>query len=232
MSSFPISILDTNTVSAFDADPPRVLFLRPQNEVITRAQAGDASAFTEIYLLHRKRVLKTCARMVRDFALAEDLAQDTFLQLHRKIGSFRGDSAFTTWLHRITVNIVLMHLRKSDLPVVSLDEMMTSIPERRAGHEFGSRDLRQAGVVDRLALTRAVNALPPGYRSIYVLHDVEGLGHGEIAELQRCSMGNTKSQLHKARRALRSALGPQLVPASAKRLPLRSSSHPPEEIRA
>ncbi|MGA2651685.1 MAG: sigma-70 family RNA polymerase sigma factor [Terracidiphilus sp.] len=215
MSAFPISILDTNCVYPFDADPPRGQSRRRQHDIITRAQAGDNSAFTEIYLLHRKRVLSICIRMVHDFSLAEDLAQDTFVQLHRKISSFRGDSAFTTWLHRITVNIVLMHLRKSVLSVVSLDEIMACVPEERAGREFGSRDLAQAGVVDRLALNRAVDMLAPGYRSIYVLHDVEGFGHVEIAEMQKCSMGNSKSQLHKARRALRSALGPQPVPERA-----------------
>jgi len=215
MSTFPISILDTNCVSAFDADPPKERTLRRQADVVTRAIAGDSHAFTEIYLLHKQRVFNICFRMVHDFFLAEDLTQDTFIQLHRKIGSFRGDSAFTTWLHRIAVNTVLMHLRKSVLPVISLDEMMKSIPEERAGREFGSRDLSQAGVVDRIALTRAVSTLAPGYRSVYVLHDVEGYGHSEIAEVRKCSTGNTKSQLHKARRALRSALGPQPVPMRA-----------------
>ena len=214
-SAFPISMLDTNCVSAFDADPPQLRVPRPQSDLVTRAQAGDTQAFTEIYLLHQKRVLNICARMVHDLSLAEDLAQEAFVQLHRKLGSFRGDSAFTTWLHRITVNIVLMHLRKRVLPVVSLDEMMTNVPEERAGREFGARDLVQAGVVDRLALKRAVDALAPGYRCVYILHDVEGFAHWEIAEMQNCSPGNSKSQLHKARRALRSALDSQSVTALA-----------------
>jgi RNA polymerase sigma-70 factor (ECF subfamily) len=213
MSTFPVSIHDTNCVSAFDADPPRVPFPRHRHDVVTRAQAGDTHAFAEIYELHKKRVLTICVRMVHDFSLAEDLAQDTFIQLHRKIGSFRGESAFTTWLHRMTVNVVLMHLRKSVLPVVSLDQMMADVPEERAGREFGTRDLAQAGVVDRLALNGAVDALAPGYRCIYVLHDVEGFGHVEIAAMQQCSAGTSKSQLHKARRALRSALAQQRAPA-------------------
>jgi RNA polymerase sigma-70 factor (ECF subfamily) len=181
--------------------------------MITRAQAGDASAFTEIYNLHKQRVFAICFRMVRDFSLAEDLAQDAFIQLHRKIGSFRGDAAFSTWLYRITFNIVLMHLRKATLHTISLEEVTACIPSERITREFGTRDLHQAGVVDRLALSRAVDALAPGYRSVYVLHEVEGYEHREIAEAQQCSTGTTKSQLHKARRALRSALGPQLVPA-------------------
>jgi RNA polymerase sigma-70 factor (ECF subfamily) len=214
-SAFPISTLDTNCVSAFDADPPKIPVIRRQPDVVTRAQAGDPQAFTEIYLLHKKRVLSICVRMVNDLSLAEDLAQEAFFQLHRKLVSFRGDSAFTTWLHRITVNTVLMHLRKRVLPVVSLDEMMANVPEVRVGREFGSRDLTQAGVVDRLALDRAVDTLAPGYRCVYILHDVEGYAHWEIAEMQNCSLGNSKSQLHKARRALRSALVTQRVSARA-----------------
>ena len=214
-SVLPISILDTNFVSAFDADPPQSQFIRRQPDLVIRAQAGDPQAFTEIYRLHKKRVLSICVRMVHDLSLAEDLAQESFVQLHRKLGSFRGDSAFATWLHRITVNIVLMQLRKRVLPVVSLDEMMNDMPEQRPGREFGTHDLAQAGVVDRLALQRAVDALAPGYRCVYILHDVEGFAHWEIAEMQKCSIGNSKSQLYKARRALRSALVTPRVPAPA-----------------
>jgi RNA polymerase sigma-70 factor, ECF subfamily len=214
-SAFPLSTLNTICVSAFDADPPQARFPRRQPDAVTRAQAGDPHAFTEIYLLHKKRVLNICTRMVNDLSLAEDMAQEAFVQLHRKLGSFRGDSAFTTWLHRITVNTVLMHLRKRVLPVVSLDEMMTSVPEERAGREFGVRDLAQAGVVDRIALKRAVDALAPSYRFVYILHDLEGFAHWEIAEMQKCSVSNSKSQLYEARRALRSALLTQRVPARA-----------------
>jgi RNA polymerase sigma-70 factor (ECF subfamily) len=145
-------------------------------------------------------------RMVRDFALAEDLTQETFLQVHRKITSFRGDSAFTTWLHRLAVNTVLMHLRKRALTVVSLDHLMENVPEERAGRTFGARDLMQAGVVDRLDIDRAVATMAPGYRNIFLLHDIHGFDHGEIASMLKCTRGNTKSQLHKARRMLRGAL--------------------------
>ena len=214
-SAFRLHTLNLNSVSTFDSDLPQAHVQRGQSDVVTRAQAGDVEAFTEIYRLHRKRVFNICLRMVHDFSLAEDLTQDAFAQLHRKIASFRGDSAFTTWLHRIAVNIVLMHLRKPVLTVVSLDEMMCEVPEERAGREFGTRDLVQAGVVDRLALDQAVNALAPGYRCVYILHDLEGFAHGEIAEMQKCSLGTSKSQLHKARRALRSALVNQPVPACA-----------------
>jgi RNA polymerase sigma-70 factor (ECF subfamily) len=175
-------------------------------DVIARAQAGDEDAFSEIYSEHKKRVYRICLRMVRDPWLAEDLSQEAFLQLHRKLQSFRGDSAFTTWLHRMTVNVVLMHLRKRVLPQCSLDQLMMSVPEERAGRGFGAPDLTQAGVVDRIAIDRALASLAPGYRNIFILHDMHGFQHREIASIEDCSLGNSKSQLHKARRALRSTL--------------------------
>lgn len=119
---------------------------------------------------------------------------------------FRGDSAFTTWLHRLAVNTVLMYLRKRGLSVVSLDHLMEEVPEERIGRSFGARDLMQAGVVDRLDIDRALAAMAPGYRSIFLLHDIQGFDHAEIASMLNCTRGNTKSQLHKARRVLRGAL--------------------------
>ena len=109
-------------------------------------------------------------RMVHNFSQAEDLTQETFLHVHRKLGSFRGESAFTTWLHRVTVNIVLMHLRKRAEPVVSLDQLMTNAPGERFGREVGEHDLSQSGVIDRLAIDRAAVNLAPGYRNIFFLH--------------------------------------------------------------
>ncbi|WP_348263284.1 sigma-70 family RNA polymerase sigma factor [Telmatobacter sp. DSM 110680] len=177
-----------------------------QDDVLARARAGDNDAFAELYLQHKKRVFSICLRMVHDFSEAEDLTQETFLKLHRKLASFRGDSAFTTWLHRITVNIVLMYLRKRVLPVVSLDHLMTNLPEEHIGRGVGTRDLTQIGVVDRLAIDHAAANLPPGYRRTFLLHDVHGFQHSEIASILDCTSGNSKSQLHKARRALRRAL--------------------------
>jgi RNA polymerase sigma-70 factor (ECF subfamily) len=177
-----------------------------QDEILVKAQAGDADAFTKLYLRHQKRVFSICMRMVHDFSLAEDLMQETFVQLHRKLATFRGESAFTTWLHRMTFNIALMHLRRHALPVVSLDNLMTDSSDEHFRRGFGASDLRQVGVVDRLTIDRAVAALPPGYRNIFLLHDVHGFQHREIASMEGCSLGNSKSQLHKARRALRGAL--------------------------
>jgi RNA polymerase sigma-70 factor (ECF subfamily) len=145
-------------------------------------------------------------RMVHDFSLAEDLTQETFLQLHRKLTSFRGDSLFTTWLHRMTVNIVLMRLRKRVLPVVSLDHVMTNVPEEHVVRSFGTWDRTQVGVIDRVAIDRAVATLAPGHRKIFLLHDVYGFQHDEIASMRGCTLGTSRSQLHKARRALRNAL--------------------------
>lgn len=162
---------------------------------------------------HRRRVFAICMRMVRDFPLAEDLTQEAFLQVHRRIAMFRGDSAFTTWLHRLAVNTVLMYLRKRALSVVSLDHLMEDVPDERVGRSFGARDLMQAGVADRLDLDRALANMAPGYRSIFLLHDIHGFDHTEIATMLNCTRGNTKSQLHKARRVLRGALGTKRNPA-------------------
>jgi RNA polymerase sigma-70 factor, ECF subfamily len=176
-------------------------------EAIRRAQQGDAGAFECIYRLHSRRVYALCLRMVGNTAEAEDLAQEAFLQLFRKIGTFRGESAFSTWLHRLAVNVVLMRLRKKTVAVTSLDEQSepdeeTSGPRR----DIGEPDLRLSGSVDRVNLERAVQKLSPGYRSIFVLHDVQGYEHNEIAALMKCSIGNSKSQLHKARMRLRELL--------------------------
>jgi RNA polymerase sigma-70 factor, ECF subfamily len=154
-------------------------------------------------------------RMVHDSPLAEDLMQETFVQLHRKLATFRGESAFTTWLHRMTFNIVLMHLRKHALTVVSLDNLMTDRSDEHFRRGFGTSDSRLVGVVDRLTIDRAVAGLPPGYRNIFLLHDVHGFQHREIASMEGCSLGNSKSQLHKARRVLRDALRARANPGAA-----------------
>jgi RNA polymerase sigma-70 factor (ECF subfamily) len=145
--------------------------------------------------------------MVGNPADAEDLAQEAFLQLFRKIGTFRGESAFSTWLHRMTVNVVLMRLRKKTLPAASLEE--TTEPDEETGSarkDIGAPDLRLSGAVDRVNLERSIEKLPPGYRTVFVLHDVQGYEHNEIAKIMGCSVGNSKSQLHKARTKLRDLL--------------------------
>src|SRR6266567_1585213 len=184
----------------------------PGDDVLARAQAGDHYAFAQLYALHKRRIYSLCLRMVGNVAEAEDLTQEAFLQLHRKIATFRGDSAFSTWLHRLAINVVLMHLRKKGLSVISLDEAMEPVPEEGPGRSFGAPDLQLSGAIDRLALERAVADLPAGYRLIFILHDVEGYEHNEIATLLECSIGNSKSQLHKARLRLRDALRQNSLP--------------------
>jgi RNA polymerase sigma-70 factor, ECF subfamily len=177
-----------------------------ESEVISKAQAGDMRCFEMLYARHKRRVFSLCWRMTGNYAEAEDSTQEAFLQLYRKIGSFRGDSAFSTWLHRLSLNIVLMRFRKKGIPEVSLQETLDSQREDSPTREFGRRDDVLSGSVDRLTLEWAIRELPPGYRMIFVLHDVEGYEHNEIAEMLGCSTGNSKSQLHKARMKLRSLL--------------------------
>jgi RNA polymerase sigma-70 factor (ECF subfamily) len=176
-------------------------------EAIRLAQQGDAAAFERIYRLHNRRVYALCLRMVGNTAEAEDLTQDAFLQLFRKIATFRGESAFSTWLHRLAVNVVLMKLRKKKLSETSLEES-TDPEDESSGprREIGGPDLLLTGSIDRVHLERAVEQLPPGYRQVFVLHDVQGYEHNEIAGLMDCSIGNSKSQLHKARMRLRELL--------------------------
>jgi RNA polymerase sigma-70 factor (ECF subfamily) len=174
-------------------------------EAIERAKQGDGQAFEVLYNLHKRRVYSLCLRMTANTAAAEDLTQEAFLQLFRKIGTFRGESAFSTWLHRMAVNVVLMQLRKKGLPVVPLEDTMET-EEESPRKEPGADDPRLSGSIDRMQLQRSIADLPPGYRMIFLLHDVEGYEHNEIAEMVGCSIGNSKSQLHKARMKLREIL--------------------------
>ena len=178
----------------------------PEQETLLLAQKGDHQAFAQLYLQHKRRIYSLCLRMVGNVAEAEDLTQEAFLQLHRKIATFRGDSSFVTWLHRLSINVVLMHLRRKGLSLISLDEAMEPAADEGPGRSFGAPDLTLAGSIDRLVLQKAVADLPAGYRLIFILHDIEGYEHNEIASMLDCSIGNSKSQLHKARLRLRENL--------------------------
>lgn len=184
-----------------------------ETDAIGGAKQGDSRCFEALYAMHKRRVFSLCLRMTRNVEEAEDLTQDAFLQLYRKIESYRGDSAFSTWLHRLAVNTVLMHMRKKVLPEISLDEDLDTEEEDGLKKEYGAQDENLTGTVDRVNLERAIGRLAPGYRMIFVLHDVEGYEHNEIAEMMGCSIGNSKSQLHKARVKLRSKMK---VPAAAR----------------
>ena len=166
------------------------------------AQAGNEEAFATLFSAHKTKVYSLCLRMTGNTAEAEDLTQDAFLQVFRKIGNFRGDSAFSTWLYRVTTNTVLMHFRKKGMNLVSLEEpgdRENGAPKR----DFGAPDERLHGSVDRIALARAMKELPSGYRTVFLMHEVRGYDHREIANLLRCSIGNSKSQLHRAKARMR-----------------------------
>ncbi len=173
-------------------------------QLIARAQQGDEEAFATLFELHKRRVYSLCLRMTRSAEEAEDLTQDALLLFFRKLPTFRGESTLATWLHRMVVNVVLMHLRKKRLQQVPLDEAETGddLPKR----QYGAPDRRLTGCVVRVSLEQAIANLPSGYRSVYVLHDIHGYEHAEIARIIGCSPGNSKSQLHKARLKLRRLL--------------------------
>ncbi|MDD5543201.1 MAG: RNA polymerase sigma factor [Acidobacteriia bacterium] len=181
------------------SQPPELTEAR----AIQLAQKGDGTAFEFLYHLHKKRVYSLCLRMTGSTSEAEDLAQEAFMQLFRKVATFRGESAFSTWLHRMTVNVVLMHLRKKVPDQISIDETIDRGDETAPPRELEDKDIRLAGSLDRVNLERAISNLPPGYRAIFILHDIEGYEHNEIAKMLGCSIGNSKSQLHKARMRLR-----------------------------
>src|SRR5262249_40045256 len=170
------------------------------------ARRGDGEAFEYLYTSYRKRVYSLCLRMVKNPADAEDLTQQSFLQVFRKISTFRGESGFSTWLHRVTINVVLMHLRRKK-PTEPLAQDAES-PTTNGGvpRELGVNDVSLVGAIDRLNLRRALHQLPLGYRRFFLLHDVVGYKHHEIARILRCSVGCSKSQLHRARRRLRCLL--------------------------
>jgi RNA polymerase sigma-70 factor (ECF subfamily) len=175
--------------------------------LVQRAQRGDPEAFGSLFQSHKNRVYSVCLSMTRNVAEAEDLTQDAFLQVFRSIRNFRGESAFSTWLHRIAVNTVLMKRRRRTPVTLSLDEPVS--PDSRQPRQLGKSDPSLSGAIDRISLHRAIQSLPPGCRTIFGLHEVHGYQHQEIAVLLNCSPGNSKSQLHKAKKKMRSFLHPK-----------------------
>jgi RNA polymerase sigma-70 factor (ECF subfamily) len=179
----------------------------PEEEIIRQAQGGNAGAFEQLYRRYSSRVYFLGIRMLKNDSEAEDLTQEAFLLLFRKIHTFRGEAKFSTWLHRLAFNLVLMRFRKKRYPEESLDATLESDEEDSVPLiDFGGPDLRLSGVIDRVNLSKAIEKLPDGYKEMFILHDVEGYEHHEIAEILGCSIGNSKSQLYKARRRLRELL--------------------------
>jgi RNA polymerase sigma-70 factor (ECF subfamily) len=165
---------------------------------VARAAAGDRRAFERLYREHVDRVFSLCARMCGDRAQAEELTQDVFVRAWEKLTLFRGESAFGTWLHRLAVNVVLNARKGEGRRRAKLDatpDALDTIP-RRADR-----------VGDRMDLEAAISLLPPGARRVFVLHDVQGYRHEDIAEQLGMTTGGSKAQLHRARMLLREALG-------------------------
>jgi RNA polymerase sigma-70 factor (ECF subfamily) len=197
------------------APAPKAIAARDDNNragertLVQRAQSGDEQAFAELFQTHKKRVYSVCLLMTKDVADAEDLTQEAFLQVFRSVGSFRGDSAFSTWLYRVAVNTVLMKLRRRKTPpLLSLDEPV-SAESPSLKRDVGKDDASLFSAIDRIALRRAMLELPEGCRRIFALHEVEGYQHHEIAKMLDCSVGNSKSQLHKAKMKMRDLLFPK-----------------------
>ena len=171
-------------------------------ELAQAVSRGAVSNIGDLYERHSRRVFSLCLRMTGDVSEAEDLTQDVFVQLIRKVGTFRGESQFKTWLHRFTINQVLMHFRRPiyrrEFPGM-LDELKTTSVVK---HSWSNQ------AANRIDLDAALAKLPSGSRSVFLKFDVEGYNHEEIARIFGCSVGNSKSQLHKARRKLRKILTP------------------------
>jgi RNA polymerase sigma-70 factor (ECF subfamily) len=183
--------------------PPAV---RPQvKSAVARAQDGDVDAFAELYREHAGRVFALCVRMSGDRIHAQELLQDVFVRVWDRIGSFRGEASFGSWLHRLTVNVVLMAMRadrRREARVAATEDLAaTEMRSRAWDGGVGSADPGTA-----IDLERAIAALPPGARSAFVLHDVEGFSHAEIAVLTGLAEGTIRAQLHRARRLLMEAL--------------------------
>jgi RNA polymerase sigma-70 factor, ECF subfamily len=171
-------------------------------ELVHRVTAGDMDAFELLYERHHDRVYGICLRMLANPTEAEDLTQESFVQTYRKLSSFRGESQFSTWLYRLVTNQVLMYFRKKNVKferVTEEAEDLGLLVERQAF--LGGKNRHP--FIDSIAIGDAIALLPPGYRSVFVMHDVEGYEHEEIGRMLGVSVGTSKSQLHKARNKLR-----------------------------
>jgi RNA polymerase sigma-70 factor (ECF subfamily) len=170
---------------------------------IERPQRQD---FEGIYQLYSRQVFSLCLRMTGNVADAEDLTQQAFLQVYRKLDTFRGESSFYTWLHQVAINVVLMRLRKRrSLKEESLEELLDrdkGLTARRR-REVGLSDATPGLAIERVDMERALDRLPPGFRTILILHDLEGYQHVEISARLGCSISTSKTQLHRARVRIR-----------------------------
>jgi RNA polymerase sigma-70 factor (ECF subfamily) len=171
-------------------------------ELAARCRAGDANAFEELYRQHARRLYSLAVRMIGSADDAEDLLQEVFLQAHRKLGGFRGESTLGTWLYRLTMNHCLDHLRGRQAKMSRATE---SLDEEGAVEPVAPAPVLPPAI-SRMDLERAIDLLPPGSKAAFLLHDVQGFEHREIAEILGVSEGTSKSQVHKARMKLRTLL--------------------------
>jgi RNA polymerase sigma-70 factor, ECF subfamily len=171
-------------------------------ELTKLVASGNITAFEEIYQRHHRRTYSICLRMTQNPSEAEDLTQEVYIQIYRKAGSFRGESAFSTWLHRLTVNQVLMHFRRRSFK----NERTTEDGEMPEPIIIQAESSQKSPLLDRIDIDNAVEQLPAGYKTIFILHDIEGFDHEEISRKIGVSVGTSKSQLHKARLKMRKLL--------------------------
>ncbi|HEX7318318.1 MAG TPA: RNA polymerase sigma factor [Pyrinomonadaceae bacterium] len=198
----PEAVLDNRQVHTLAA-PREVTPARASDYALAqRAAGGDVQAFEELFRLHRRLVYGLSLRMTQDVAEAEDVTQEVFVLLFRKIGGFRGEASFTTWLHRLTVNQILMRFRKNK----SRREDALGDEDLQPHESVRPTSPKASQLIDRITLENAIAQLPPGYRAAFILHDVEGYEHEEVARILGCAVGTSKSQLHKARTKLRKIL--------------------------
>jgi RNA polymerase sigma-70 factor (ECF subfamily) len=187
---------------SFDMETAMYSPVHSPEAAVTQAMLGDPAGFQMLYDTYKSYVYSLCVRMTRNPTLAEDLTQDVFFRVWRRISSFQGNSQFRTWLHRVTVNTVLMHFRqrKRRIDTVSLEESI--LPESEREPSTTSQHLE-----DQISLRTTIRRLAPGHRRILTLHEIEGYRHEDISHLLGITSGASKSQLHKARLRLSIALG-------------------------
>lgn len=171
-------------------------------ELAARCRAGDADAFEELYRQHARRLYGLVVRMIGSAGEADDLVQEVFLQAYRKLPGFRGDSTLGTWLYRLTMNHCLDHLRGRQAKMSRATESL----ENENAADLATPEPVVPSAISRMDLERAIEALPPGSKAAFLLHDVEGFEHREVAEILGISEGTSKSQVHKARLKLRALL--------------------------
>jgi len=175
---------------------------KEESRIVRAAQRGDPDAFQRLYARYKNYVYSLCMRMCKDPVLAEDLTQDIFLHVWRKMGSFKGQSLFRTWLYRVTINMGLLYFRKHRIGTLPLDDKTLQVAET-----VFLRNISPLHLDDRLSLKNMLSLLSPRHRRVLVLHDVEGYRHQEISDLLGITSGASRSQLHKARTKMRLALG-------------------------